>query len=127
MIYVSGKSRNIGIAIILALAIACASIPATVTTPAGQYAFKADQVVSALGVFQDAAIAANTNKLLSDNDTGIIVRFVKAEALVLQQGNSGYKVQVSTALTQLNTDLSAAAKTKYGTYISLIQAVVGGL
>lgn len=119
--------KSIIVALVIGLSISCASVPTTVTTPAGQYAFKANQAISALSVFQDAAISANSQKLISDKDTGYIVTFVKSTTTTIEAGTAGWKVAVQTGLTQLGKDLSPAANTKYGTYLTLISNIIASI
>src|SRR5690242_5250412 len=108
-------------------AISCASAPTSVQTPAGKAAYSADQVVSAIGIFQDAAISANANKLISDADTRLIVTFAKSAVATIVAAQTGWQAGVITGLTQLQNSLSASAQTKYGSYITLIKTIVQGI
>jgi len=107
--------------------ISCASAPTSVVTPAGKAAYSADQVVSAIGIFQDAAISANSSKLISDADTRLIVTFSKGAVATITAAQSGWQSAVITALTQLQNALSPSAQTKYGSYITLIKTIVQGI
>lgn len=116
--------------LIIAIALftfSCASAPTSVVTPAGKAAYSADQVVSAIGIFQDAAISANSNKLISDADTRLIVTFSKGAVATITAAQSGWQSAVTTGLTQLNNSLSPTAKTKYGSYITLIETIIAGI
>lgn len=107
----------------------CASAPASVTTPQGQFAYKADQFVSAVGIFQDAAIQANaqTPPLISTADTRLIVTFCVASAKSAQAATTGWQATVLSSIASLKAALSPAAQTKYGTYLTLISTLVQGI
>jgi hypothetical protein len=107
----------------------CASAPTSVVTPQGQAAFKADQFVTALGVLQDSAIAANatTPPLISTADTRLIVQFCVGSAQTAKAAVTGWQAGVIQGLTSLQSNLSAAAQTKYGPYLTLLKTILAGI
>lgn len=104
----------------------CASAPTSVVTPAGQAAFKADQFVTAIGILQDSAIAANatTPPLISTADTRLIVQFCVGSAQTAKAAVTGWQAGVAQGITSLQANLSAAAQAKYGPYLSLLKTIL---
>jgi hypothetical protein len=107
----------------------CASAPTSVVTPQGKAAFKADQFVNAVGVFQDSAIAANatTPPLISTADTRLIVQFCVGSARTAQAAVTGWQAGVIQGITSLQSSLSAAAQTKYAPYLNLLKTILQGI
>ncbi len=68
----------------------CASAPATVTTPAGQAAYKADVVVIRVNELMNAAIAANAQGALAVGPTRTIVKFCIAADQTLAAVPAGW-------------------------------------
>jgi len=106
---------------------ACPSAPVSVVTPAGQIAYKADQLVNELGILQDAAIGANSEKILSDSSTRLIVTFVKSSVTTIAQTPNGWKTTVTTGLAQLQKDLPPADAQKYSVYFALLNTIIAGI
>lgn len=124
------KTRFMCVMLIVGLSFgftSCATAPASVVTPAGKAAYSADQVVSAIGIFQDAAISANSSKLISDADTRFIVTFSKSSVATITAAQSGWQAAVITGLSQLNSNLSPSTQTKYSLYIKLIATIIQGI
>jgi hypothetical protein len=101
--------------------------PTSVTTPVGKTAYTADQLVNSLGIFQDAAIGANSQKILSDNSTRLIVTYVKSAVTVIKASPNGWQATVAAGLAQLQKDLPAADLAKYQVYINLINSIIVSL
>jgi hypothetical protein len=83
------------------------------------------ETITVLGLFQDAAIGANTQKLLSDAETKQIVTFVKNSVSTIQLVLNDWRAAVQGALAQLKLSLSAATLNKYQLYINLLSSLVG--
>src|SRR5580765_4795076 len=110
----------------LTLVVGCGA-PSSVVTPAGQHAYKADQVVNYLGVFQDAAIGANNQNILSTNDTRLIVTFVKSAVTTIGQTPNGWQATVMTALNQLRNTLPKEVVDKYKVYLDLLSTMIASV
>lgn len=82
------------------------------------------QIISTLGLFQDAAIGANTQQLLSDDNTRTIVNFVKSSVITVKAAPLGWQITFVTALDELKKALPSDVLTKYQLYINLLQALV---
>lgn len=115
------------IALISLVILSACAAPATITTPAGKAAYISDQLINSLGIFQDAAIGSNDQKILSDSSTKLIVTFVKASVNTARQTPSGWKVTISTGLDSLVKALPAADAQKYSAYIGLLKTMIGNL
>lgn len=107
----------------------CASAPTSVVTPAGQAAFKGDQFVTAVGVLQDSAIAANatTPPLISTADARLIVQFCVGAAQTAKASVTGWQAGVAQGVTSLQANLSPAAQAKYGPYLVLLKTILQGI
>lgn len=82
------------------------------------------QIVNILGLFQDAAIGANNQNLLSEADTKEIVLFVKNSVTIVQNAPNGWRVMTTVGLRQLKISLSPNALNKYQLYINLLEALI---
>jgi hypothetical protein len=112
--------------VILALTVGCGA-PTSVQTPAGKAAYTADQLIVSLGIFQDAAIGANSQKILSDPSTRLIVTFVKSAVTTVQAAPLGWKATVTTGLDSLASSLPPSDAQKYSSYIGLLRTMIASL
>ncbi len=79
------------------LALSACAPPPTVTTPQGQLAYKADQIVVRVNELMNAAIAANASGALDTNTTRTIVQFTVAADQTLASTPNGWQATVLTA------------------------------
>lgn len=110
------------IAFALLFTISCA--PKQIISPVAQKAYTADQVINALGTFQDAAIGANAQGQLSDSNTKLIITYVKSAVPIVLASPTGWKNTIGQGLIQLKQSLPAEVAVKYDVYISLLIAMV---
>ena len=89
--------------------------PVTVTTPAGQTAYTADQIAIRVGELQNAAIQAEATGSLPTAQARIIVTYCVQASQVLQATPAGWAQTVAAAWTEarkqipINNPLIAAA------------------
>ena len=114
------------IALVALFVISCGTPPPSLVTAQGQQAYKANQLVNELGILQDAAIGANSQKLLSDAHTRLIVVFVKSSVTTIAATPSGWKTTVQTGLAQLKADLGTD-EAKYDIFFNLIATIIVGV
>ena len=101
-----------------ALTLSCGpKLPANV-----QLVYNTDTLVNTIGILQDAAIGANNQKVLSDNDTRVIVTFCNSSLKTIKAAQNGWKAAVTTALTQLQTNVPSTSQ--FQSIISLIQVTL---
>lgn len=92
----------------------------TFQSPVGQKAYTADQIVVRVNELENAAIAANTSKALSDDATRPIVEFCVAADKTLAATPNGWQATLETAWT--------AAKAKIGTVSNpAVMAAIGAV
>ena len=130
---VSLVSAGLSLVMSVALAVAmygCAH-PVTITTPQGQAAYTADQVVVRINELQAAAIQANAAHALSDATTRAIVTFAVGADATLAAVPTGWQRTVATAWKTARalipaTDLSNPAIAPLIAAVDLIAASLGG-
>jgi hypothetical protein len=106
----------------MALTPACASTAKLSTH--GKAAFYADEVVRDVALLRSAAIAANDQKILTDEDTAYVVKFDKAVAQTSKTVPEGVKPAVSGGLDALQRQLTPAAQKHLALYFSTIRTLL---
>lgn len=123
-------------AVLAILATSCAH-PSSITTPQGQVAYTADQIVQRINELQNAAIAANQtlnkdgSKGLPDATTRAIVTYCTTVALpTLKATPAGWQQTVVTGWTalkgQIRVDLSNPLIASVISSVDLVLAAYGG-
>ena len=89
---------------VLALASACTKTPPNLS-PAGQAAFKADQIVLRVNELERAAIQANATGGLDLKTTGLVVKFCVDADKTLKAVPAGWQATVAAGWTALKRDI----------------------
>jgi hypothetical protein len=92
--------------LIILLTTACHA-PVTITTPQGQLAYTADQVVLRVNELMNASIAANSSGSLSTNTTRVIVKWCVAADTTLASTPNGWQQTLITGWAQTKAQLPA--------------------
>lgn len=124
------------LALILALAFPVATLPLMVgcgkpfvtLTPVAQTAFKTTQVIKALDLIRDTAIAGNntTPPVFSEKTTGQVVTWHRATIIVVNAAQAGWQTATVTALDTLSKQLAAgsAEQAQLVPYITLAKTLL---
>lgn len=91
------KALRLGLLAVLLLVTPGCHAPVTITTPQGQAAFKADQVVVRVNELQSAAIKAEAGGGLSTSLTRVIVTFAVGADKTLAAAPDGWQSAVRAA------------------------------
>lgn len=81
----------------LCLSLSACAAPVTITTPQGQAAYKADQVVVRVNELMNAAMSANAAKALPDATTRLIVQFCVDADKTLAATPAGWQATIGAA------------------------------
>jgi len=113
----------------LVVTLAGCSAPVTITTPQGQTAYRADQVVVRVNELQNAAIAANqaTPKVLDDATARILVQFCVAADQTLAATPAGWQTTVKTAWASTKAQLPTITNPTVSAAIAAVDALMGAL
>ena len=105
----------------------CASVP--VRSPAATLAFQNTQVIQALDLIRDFAIAANaeTPPLISTETTRYIVTFNETAISVINAVPGGWKAAVTAGLDTLVKTFSSAEQKLLQPYVTIIETVLNGV
>lgn len=110
----------------------CASAPTL--PPGGQVLYAADEVMVAFGTLQHAAIELNKKcttvtlpcvPIVSTANANVVVDVTKEAVTLITATPSGWKAIASTALSQIQSRLDAAGKTKLSAYIDALKKIAG--
>lgn len=114
---------------VLALTLAGCAPPATVVTPQGQIAFKADQVVVRVNELMNASIAANAAvpPALDTNTTRTIVTWCIAADQTLAATPTGWQATLQTGWTATKGKLPAITNPAILAAISAVDVVLGAI
>jgi hypothetical protein len=95
-------------------------------TPQGVAAYQAKQVVEALDILRDAAVAAEAQdpKLLSTETTRQVVEFHKTAALAAGAYPAGWQQSVAASLARLQASVAPDDYRKIEPYVVLIKALL---
>lgn len=98
-------------------------------SPAGQAAVSAKQVIQALDVARDFAIAANaqTPPMISAADTLKIVDWHEQAVKVIVAVPGGWKATLQASLTQLQKDVPADVWSRLLPYVTLVETLMAGV
>jgi len=116
---------NFIVASIVAAGIGCAKAPPNLT-PAAQTAFKQTQIIKALDMIRDTAIAANATvpPLLNVKTTGTVVTWHWATIVVVHSAAQGWQAAALKSLDELGTNLAATDRPHLVPYITLARTLV---
>jgi len=108
---------------------ACVHAPSSITTPQGQAAYTADQVVQRVNELENAAIQAEASKALPTNITRIIVQFCVSADMTLKTTPAGWQQTVSVAWKQAKAQIPASvlANPAWSATISGVDVVLAAL
>jgi len=112
------------LALVLATASGCAA-PVSVVTPAGQVAYKADQIVIRVNELQNAAIQANGAGALPTDTTRLIVQFAVSADTVLATTPLGWQATVLGAWQQTKKNLPPTLPANVAALVQALDAVLG--
>ncbi len=115
--------KKLLIVLVLSLAVACAKAPPTLT-PEALTAYRATQVVKALDVFRDTAIAANFQAGLSVETTRKIVLYHESIVKVIQASPTGWKPTALSGLDEVVKTLTPKDRTLLAPYVTLVKTVI---
>ncbi len=101
--------------------------PATIVTPQGQTAFSADQISVRVTELEKSAIAANSQKLLSDADTAIILQASVTIQKTLAATPDGWRAAVKAAWADARFKLPATANPSIAAAIGAVDVAIGAL
>ena len=113
----------------------CASAPPTLS-PQAAIAYRANNVVVAIGAVQHAAVALNgvqtcepapCHPILSDANTRIVVDASTTALTAIRSAPDGAKATAVTALEQIERQLDAFGLQQLQPYVQAARAVVAGL
>ena len=109
----------------LSVTLACAKTPPALS-PEASVAFKATQVVRALDILRDTAIAAHaqTPPLMPEATTRQVVLYHQSTVKVIQAAPSGWRAVSETGLAELAGHLSPSDKALLAPYLALVKAVI---
>ena len=113
------------VAFAVILAIGCAKVPPDLT-PEASKAFKGAQVVKALDVLRDTAIAAHAQAppLLSEDATRKVVTYHQSVVKTLQAMPEGWVAFAQKGLDELLTDLPSRERNLLTPYVTLVKTVI---
>lgn len=80
--------------------------------------YNTNMLVNTIGTFQNAAIEANNQKLVSETDTRVIVTFCVTSLKLIRDGNQNWKVKITDLLKGLKD--SGISQTVLDKFISSI-------
>lgn len=110
---------------LLALPLASCARPVTITTPQGQAAYTADQIVVRINELQNTAIAANQQQQLGTDATRTIVQFCVGADATLAQTPAGWQTTLITAWGQLRAALPPISNPAVAAALATVDAVMG--
>lgn len=98
-------------------------------TPQAQTAFRNTQVIKALDLLRDTAVAANALQppLVSTDTTRKIVTLHASSLKLIDASSTGWALAVAQSLHELQAQLPDAEKSILGPYLSLGAAALKGL
>lgn len=99
--------------------------PVTITTPQGQTAFKADQIVVRVNELQAAAIKAEAGGALATDLTRAIVTFAVAADKTLAMTPNGWQAAVLTSWVQTKQQLLGVTNPAVLAAIGAVDIVLG--
>lgn len=116
------------LALSLVSAVACHA-PVTITTPAGQAAYRADQIVMRVNELQNAAIAANSAspKQLPDQTTRVIVQFCLSADQTLAATPNGWQATLKASWAATKAQLPVINNPAVVAAMSAVDVVIGGI
>lgn len=108
----------------LAIAACSALSPPPSLTPQAQAAWTATQAIQTMDLLRDIAIAANDQKLISEDSTRAIVKWHLEAINVVHAIPLGWQATVKASLTDLTGHLSAQERARLGPYLKLVSDLV---
>lgn len=119
------------IGLALPLLAACPKAPASVVTPQGRAAFKADQVLARIENLEDVVIRAGTpdaagHRVISKADADLIVGFCKDAALVIRQTPDGWLAAVRVLWDRAAARIPPADLPAVQGYVLMISVLLEG-
>lgn len=102
----------------------CAHTPPTITTPAGQRAYKADQIDIRVNELQNAAIQAEATGGLPTATARIIIQFTTAANKTLHDTPAGWPQTLQTAWTQTKQAVGVVTNPAVAAAMGAVDAVL---
>jgi len=114
---------------LLILSTSCAGNSQPQLSPAGQAAATVTQVIHAIDVVRDTAIAANAQNppLISTNNTRKIVDFHESAVKLMVALPTGWKSAVLTSLDELQKNVTVAEWNQISVYVVALKTLIAGV
>jgi len=114
---------------LLVLSTSCAGNNNPQLSPAGQAAATVTQVIHAIDVVRDTAIAANAQNppLISTDNTRKIVNFHESAVKLMVALPTGWKSAVLTSLDELQKNVTIAEWNQISVYVVALKTLIAGV
>ena len=119
--------RSVLLVCVLLSATACVHRPPTITTPQGNVAFTADQIVQRVNELQNAAISAEANHAIPTATARLIVTFAVDANKTLAATPDGWQKTVSTAWQQAKGSIGAITNPTVAAAMNAVDAALASL
>ena len=115
----------VGLTLSLLTGAACTPPPPTLS-PVAQVAFRTTQVIKALDMIRDTAIAANntTPPVMTERTTGTVVTWHRSTLIVVNAAQQGWQAATLVSLQQLENQLSGTERSTLVPYITLARTIL---
>jgi hypothetical protein len=124
------QSIRIYIPVLLLLALAACTAPASIQTPEGKIAYTADQIVLRVGELQNATIQAERTGGIPTAAARTIVEFTVSANKILRDTPAGWQATIATSWRELKPKISAAVRDKLAVVwaaVDFLVLTVGGV